>query len=188
MARCCFNKEKHDGTSSRTYTDPNTHAYSDAHSNADANGRLMLETYTVPFLAVATLAAVVGLLAGNRTAMVLLASLIYSSILCWAKVPFNPALWIAIDLIAIMWIVILWADRVGRGLYGKTRDIAILALFAPMWAMYFSAVDWRAGAIDIMIALQMFMTLPWKRAGACIKSFILRGKSGANGGFELAWI
>lgn len=139
-------------------------------------------------MAVATLAAVVGLLSGNKTAMVLLASTIYSSILCWADVEFNIALWLSIDLIAILWIVVLWADGLGRGVYGKTRDIAILALFAPIWLLYFVEVDWRASAINFLIALQMLATFPWRRAGERVRGLISKIRGDDTGGLECAWI
>lgn len=148
----------------------------------------MIEQFTTGILAVATLAAVIGLLTGNKTAMVLLASTIYSSMLCWAEVEFNEALWLSIDMIAILWIVVLWADGVGRGVYGKTRDIVILALFAPIWALYFIEVEWRSYAINILIALQMFATFPWKRSGIRIRKTITKMRGDTTGGLELSWI
>lgn len=79
-------------------------------------------------------------------------------------VPFNPALNLAIDMTVILWIAIGWANAVLQGSYGKMRDVPILALFAPIWALYFLEFDWRSYAIDGLIAMQLLLTFPVKRA------------------------
>jgi len=55
----------------------------------------------------------------------------------------------------------LRAETVLRGGYGKQRDIAILALFLPIWALYFMpGLEWRPMAIDALIAAQLLITFP----------------------------
>jgi hypothetical protein len=126
---------------------------------------MTLEACATGIVAVGCLAAVAGVLAGNRTAYALLASAIFSTVLCEAGVPFRPSLWLAIDLAVIMWMVVSWAESVLQGRYGKQRDIAVLALFAPIWALYFADwLDWRALAIDFLVAAQMLLTFPFRRA------------------------
>lgn len=148
----------------------------------------MIEQLSTGVLAVATLAAVIGLLSGNKTAMVLLASTIYSSMLCWADVEFNVALWLSIDLIAILWIVVLWADGLGRGIYGKKRDIVILSIFFAIWPFYFTEFEWRSSVINFLIALQMLATFPWRRAGERVRGLISKIRGDDTGGLECAWI
>lgn len=136
-------------------------------------------------LALGCLAAAVAVLAGNRTAMALLASTIYSTVLCELDVPFNVAFGLAVDLAVIMWIIVGWAETVLRGGYGKQRDVAILALFLPIWALYFlPGLPWRPMAIDALIALQLLITFPIKRAFSKGKAFVtqlLRDDTGTMG-------
>lgn len=122
---------------------------------------MTIETCTTALVAAGCLAAVVGVYVGNRTAFALLASAIFSTFLCETGVPFNLALWLAIDLCAIMWIVIGWADKVLQGGYGRKRDIAVLMLFAPVWYFYVRRdIEWGSSAVDALVALQMFLTFP----------------------------
>jgi len=95
--------------------------------------------------------------------MALLGSAIFSTILCEAGVPFRPSLNLAIDLTVIMWILVGWMDGMLKGNYGKLRDVPILVLFLPIWALYFVEVDWRSYAIDALIAIQLLLTFPVKR-------------------------
>lgn len=136
-------------------------------------------------LALGCLAAAVAVLAGNRTAMALLASTIYSTVLCELNVPFHVSFGLAIDLAVIMWIIVGWAESVLRGGYGKQRDIAILALFLPIWALYFMPeLAWRPTAIDALIAVQLLITFPIKRAiskGKAVLTRLLRDDTGTMG-------
>lgn len=126
----------------------------------------MIETASLGLLALGCLAAAAGAWAKNWTALALLASTIFSTALCETGVPFKPSLNLAIDMVVIMWIVIGWANAVLKGGYGKLRDVPILVLFAPIWALYFIEADWRSYAIDGLIAMQMLLTFPVKRAWA----------------------
>jgi hypothetical protein len=114
-------------------------------------------------VAAGALSAVAGVRAGNRTAYALLASAIYSTLLCWAEVPFRPSLWLAIDLCVVMWIVIGWADALLHGDHGRLRDVAVLAIFALIWPLYFMPqFAWRSQAADVLVAVQMLLTFPFK--------------------------
>lgn len=129
-----------------------------------------MEACSTILVSLASLAAVAGIWAGNRTAYALLASAIFSTVLCEAGVPFRPSLWLAIDLCVILWIIVGWADAVLQGKYGKQRDVLILALFAVIWPLYFIETPWRSIVIDVAVALQMLLTFPARRAWAWFTS------------------
>lgn len=122
---------------------------------------MTIEGCATALVAAGALSAVAGVCAGNRTAYALLASAIFSTFLCETGVPFHPALWLAIDITVIMWILIGWADKVLQGGYGRKRDVAILAIFAAIWPLYFMPwIEQRSAVIDVLVAVQMFLTFP----------------------------
>lgn len=123
----------------------------------------MLETISLALLALGCLAGAAGAWVKNWTALALLASTIFSTILCEMGVPFRPSLNLAIDMVVIIWIAIGWANAVAHGEYGRARDIPILVLFTPIWALYFIDVSWRSYAIDILITIQLLLTFPIRR-------------------------
>lgn len=125
---------------------------------------MTLEACATGLVAVGCLAAVGGVLVRNVTAGALLASAIFSTVLCELEVPFRPSLWLAIDLTVIMWVLVGWSDKVLQGGYGRKRDVAVLALFAPIWALYFVNVEWRSQAVDALVAAQMLLTFPYRTA------------------------
>jgi hypothetical protein len=122
---------------------------------------MTIDTLSTFLVAAGSISAVAGVKSGNRTAYALLASAIFSTMLCEAGVPFHGALWLTIDLCVIMWILIGWADKVLQGSYGRRRDIAVLLIFVAIWPFYFRRdVPWGPAAVDIMVAAQMFLTFP----------------------------
>lgn len=131
---------------------------------------------SLALLALGCLSASLALLMGNRTAGVLLTSALYSSFLCAAEVPFRPALWLTIDLMAIIWIVILWADEVGKGGYGKKRDIGVIAIFGLLWPLYFLKLSWGSQAVDALVGIQMLATFPIRRTWTRTKGFFARDR------------
>lgn len=135
---------------------------------------MTIDACTGALVGIGCLAAVAGIHAGNRTAYALLGSAIFSTVLCEAGVRFVPALWLAIDLTVIMWVLVGWADSVLQGQYGKRRDITILAIFAAIWPLYFIETDWRHLAVDILVALQMLLTFPLRRTWDAARGWIDR--------------
>lgn len=140
----------------------------------------MFDQLALVLLGIATLAAVAGVHAGNWTAMALLGSAIVSSAYCEliesGVMGFSPAMLLLIDLCAIIWIVVGWADAVGKARYGRTRDIAILLLFLPVWPLYFITGVWTSVAIDVIVSIQMLLTFPvvrlWTRIKAWAATFL----------------
>lgn len=116
-------------------------------------------------LAIAALAALTGSLARNVTAAALLGSLVFSLGLIAVGVPFNFLLWMGIDVVVILFIV--RPDM-------KRRDLVILALFLPVWAIYLTMPAWCAEAIKTIVAAQMLLTFPLRRTWGASRAFITR--------------
>lgn len=115
-------------------------------------------------VAVGTLCAVMGCWRGNPTAMALLSSAIASSayvgLVEGGDIGFHPVALIAIDILVIAWILLGWANAVAQKKYGRRRDLIILALFVPIWPLYFDDRVWTADAIDVLVAVQMLLCFP----------------------------
>lgn len=124
----------------------------------------LLHQIATAAVAIGALSAVAGIWRSNPTAMALLASAIVSSGYCgmvesgvWE---YRPVLLIALDVLVIIWIIVGWADAVAKGRYGRRRDLAIIALFVPIWPLYYDNRWWTDEAIDILIAVQMLLSFP----------------------------
>lgn len=116
-------------------------------------------------LALASLAALTGACARNVTAAALLGSLVFSLGLIAVGVPFNFLLWMGIDVVVIAFVI--RHDM-------KQRDLAILALFLPIWALYLTMPPWWVEAIKTIVAAQMLLTFPIRRTWAAARAFTAR--------------
>lgn len=125
-------------------------------------------------LAIATLAALTGSLARNVTAAALLGSLVFSLGLIAVGVPFNFLLWMGIDVVVIAFVIRHDMRR---------RDLAILALFLPTWALYLTIPPWWVEAIKAIVAAQMLLTFPIRRTWAASRAFVTRLRD--NNGLEM---
>jgi signal transduction histidine kinase len=114
-------------------------------------------------LAIAVLAALAGAYRHNLTSYALLGSFTFSTGLCWAEVPFNLILWLVVDLVVILFMMRPEMNR---------RDLVILALFAPIWTLYLAQPTWAPPAVDCLIAAQMLLTFPVRRAHAAVKRWL----------------
>jgi len=102
------------------------------------------------FLWIAALGACVPALMGDRTAIALLSSLLYVSVLEQLQVPFHSVIWVAADVAVLALIV-------RRGMRLRDELIAILMLMA--WVGY--AMDAGSNyAIGVfVVTLQLLLTL-----------------------------
>jgi hypothetical protein len=110
--------------------------------------------------AVAVLCGCIAAWAGNRTAWPLLASAAASSLLIWAGVPFNLALWLLIDVAVI-------AAITSRPM--SVRDTLVVVLFVPVWALYGADLPYAGKGISVIVALQLLLTFPVRRAWAKVR-------------------
>lgn len=110
-------------------------------------------------LAIAVMAAIAGACTKNWTARALLASFVFSTILCRLGTEFNLVLWIGIDLMVIAFIA-----RRGMPLIDKV----VCALFVPAWALYLWQPSWGPQAVALVVAAQMLLTFPLRRANSFI--------------------
>lgn len=147
----------------------------------------MLDQICAAILGLATIAAVFSVQRGDRAAIVLMASTLFSTMLIEAGVPFRLEIWLAIDLCAIMWIVIGWIEARPFGARSRLRERLIIGLFAPIWMLYFFDLAWRAAAIDLMIAAQMLLTQPHPALWAKAKGAFFQGIGRKNEGMECSW-
>lgn len=92
--------------------------------------------------------------ANNRTAWVLLASAGLCLALARAHVPFNPVIWMLIDLAVILLIV---RPKM------TYPDCVILALFAPAWVFYLLPDAARYGGSLVVVVVQFLLTAPLHR-------------------------
>jgi hypothetical protein len=107
--------------------------------------------------------AVVGAFAGNRTAVVLLASVLLCIGLDQAEVAFNFLFWVLIDCVVILAIV-------RRGM--TYADVAVIALFAPAWVFYLLPDPMRFyGSMAVVIG-QLVLTFPAVRLWASLKAYL----------------
>jgi hypothetical protein len=116
-------------------------------------------------LALAILAALAGACVRNVTAAALLGSFAFSTTLCELGVPFNPILWMVIDVVVILFII--RPDM-------KRRDLVILAIFLPIWALYITMPPWASTVIDGLVVAQMLLTFPVRRTWGASQAFIAR--------------
>jgi hypothetical protein len=105
-------------------------------------------------LAVAALAALAGAVTRNPTALALLGSNAFTIALCKLDVPFNFVLWVMVDLVVVLLVMRPTMTRI---------DVAILALFGPIWVLYIVQPDWWAQAVILGVSAQMFLTFPFCR-------------------------
>lgn len=120
------------------------------------------------------LAAGVGflsLLLGSRTAIPLLASFGLSYFLCWLQVPFDPFLWMTIDMAVILCIV---HSRMTHA------DVAVLALFIPAWFAYWLPPETRNAIVWTVMVGQFLLVFPPHKACLTIQRFTGKGKSNDN--------
>jgi hypothetical protein len=98
--------------------------------------------------------ALLSALAGNRTALVLLASVAFCLVLGEVGVAFQPVLWMMFDLVAV--ILIVRRDM-------TAADCVVIALFIPAWIFYlFPAADRYAGSVLITV-VQLLLTAPFHK-------------------------
>lgn len=102
--------------------------------------------------AFAVLSGGLAALRGNRAAIALLASTGFTFWLTLAGVPYNPWLWIAVDLAAILFI---W--RPGM----TVADALVVALYAPGWALYFLDGEEAYAASVMVSSAQFLLAVPW---------------------------
>lgn len=183
------------GTKTRTYsrTRSDTHSNSAAYSHANAGfvGVMSLDQFATVMVALGALSAVVAIRVGNPTAMALLASAIvssfYSELVEGGVIGFYPVLLVALDLLVVIWIVVGWANAVAQKRYGRKRDLVIIALFIPIWPLYFDERAWTNEAIDLLVATQMLLSFPvrtlWAQWGKRSKPLI----DDETGSMELVW-
>lgn len=102
------------------------------------------------FLA-ALLGAFVGAWRGQRTAWALIGgSAASAAISCF--VPFDPAIWMLIDIAVIA--------VISTGEFGFA-DLLIAVLFVPSGALYFSNSQWAIDITAAIVTLQLMLTVPW---------------------------
>lgn len=110
------------------------------------------------------------------TAAALLASNAFTFALCRAGVPFNFVLWVVVDLVVILIVIRPEMTR---------RDLVILALFAPIWALYLLRPEWWAQAVILTVVVQMLLTFPAGQAWALAKR-VAGGFNERDDGMKLA--
>src|SRR5690606_40300796 len=115
---------------------------------------MTVDACATALVGIGCLAAVAGIHAGNRTAYALLASAIFSTVLCEAGVPFNLALWLAIDLCAIMWIVVGWADSGLQGKYARQGLLPTLGILPRSSHINYVNTNWVAHPVMPMFAAE----------------------------------
>lgn len=120
---------------------------------------------------IAACAALTGALTRNLTATVLLGSFVFSTALCRLDVPFNFVLWITIDLVAIL--IVMRPHMTGR-------DVAVIAMFGPAWVLYLTQPSWWGHAVNLIVASQMFLTFPLRRASALVRRFLQSTRDDGN--------
>lgn len=112
-----------------------------------------------------------SLLLGQRTAIPLLASFGLSYMLCRYNVPFDPVLWIMIDLAVILCIVHAKMTHV---------DAAVLALFLPAFIGYQLSPEPRNAISWAVVVSQFLLVFPPRKACLTLQRFLSKGKSNDN--------
>lgn len=143
-------------------------------------------------VALGALSAVVAIRAGNPTAMALLASAIISSfyveLVEAGLIGFYPVLLVALDILIILWIIVGWANAVAQKRYGRKRDLIIIALFVPIWPLYFDNRAWTDEAIDLLVSVQMLLSFPVRTLWASLRSWLGKVKQDDTSTMELVWL
>lgn len=116
-------------------------------------------------LLIAVLAAAAGVVARNMTAAALLGSNAFTYTLSALGVPFSFVLWMAVDLAAVLCIIHPAMTR---------RDTAVLALFAPAWALYQIEAEWPTAASKAIVSAQMLLTFPVMRTLSASRHWVAR--------------
>lgn len=130
---------------------------------------------SMAILAGAVLMGCIGALYGNRFAWPLLASAAVSTALRLAQTPFMPLAWMAIDLAVILGMVVIWWLNIREGMSPlKERELAIIALFLPAWALYFWQPQWWVTAVELIVAAQLIASFPHRRAWDRLKPVLAR--------------
>lgn len=107
--------------------------------------------------------AVTGVLAGNRTAVVLLASALLCVGLDQAEVAFNFLFWLLIDCVVILAII-------RRGM--SYADVAVIALFAPAWVFYLLPDPLRFYGSVVVVIAQLVLTFPAVRLWGLLRPYL----------------
>lgn len=119
---------------------------------------------TMIILTLAVIAAMIGAVMGNRAAWPLLAGVAVSAALRITETPFSLGAWWIMDLMMILGIVVLWWINIAQGRPPvKWRELAIIALFAPVWVLYLWQPPWWTPAAELLMAAQLGITLPFRR-------------------------
>lgn len=142
-------------------------------------------------LIAAILAAMCGAVSGNRAAFPLLLGVAVGVVLRFFNTPFNPLGWCIMDLLIVLGIVFLW----GYGIEyqhmpkPKWRDLAILALFPPMWFLYVVQPSGWVPVVELIVSAQLFLTFPIVRLRAWMRNKLAgrAGKSDSTGTL-LVWL
>ncbi|MBO9602535.1 MAG: hypothetical protein J7496_08515 [Novosphingobium sp.] len=129
-------------------------------------------SFSDAILALGVAAALIGAVARNVTAMVLLCSFAFSTAICALGVDFNFILWVSIDLAVVLCII---------GPAMRHRDLVILGLFLPVWLIYLIMPSWGAQAVDIIVALQMLITFPARRTWRASRVWVSRMRDDTAG-------
>lgn len=126
---------------------------------------------------VAVACGCIGALRGNGAAVALLCATALTSALTAGGVPFHPALWALVDIGVVMAIM---RPNMSNG------DIAIVALYVPIWALY-PVEGWTAYyIISALAALQFLLTFPAPEIFAKTRRVFGKCRRDTDG-FEMTW-
>jgi hypothetical protein len=104
-------------------------------------------------LVISAVAGCLAIVLGNRTAVPLMAGLVFSLFAGWLGVPFTVVLWMFVDsvmmlgIIAFVWRRATWFDAV------------IVGLFFPAWVLYQMEDPLRCYGTTAIVTLQFLLTL-----------------------------
>lgn len=104
---------------------------------------------------------VVSAATGNRTAVVLLASVGLCLALDYLAVSFSFPLWLLIDLAVVLAII--------RPAMTKT-DCVIIALFIPAWCFYLLPPETRFWGSFVVVVTQLALTFPLRKVWRRVRS------------------
>jgi hypothetical protein len=153
----------------------------------DATPGTQVMNLSMAILVVAVIAGCVGARKGNRFAWPLLASVAVSTVLRIAETPFMPLAWMAIDLAVVLGMVLIWWFNIKQNLPPlRKRELAIIALFLPAWALYFWQPPWWVNAVELIVAAQLLASFPFRRAWNRVTPVLARLRRNDDG-MMMAW-